>query len=185
MDYLPIALSIIAGIISAYSLYNTIQTRKDTSRAQIIRDAYSVFFDLDRLHLQNWQLAHLFVTPDRYKEVVGQIAKRKKYSFDERSELMLRERAIAYLIFDNYEHTLYQWEQAVNARDKGRADFLGEVLGYLTLKTLRNPRLLYYWALESEHYEAWIHEHYKENVLANAKYPLESKPDIKGPFAAK
>jgi hypothetical protein len=180
---IALGISGLAVLISLISLYNSIATRRDTARAQAIRDSYAIFYELDRLHMQNWQLAHLFVTPDQYESVSSQVANLKKYTVKEKNELLIKERAIAYFVFDIYEHTLYQWRQATRGRDTGRAYFLTEVLDYLSNKTLRNPRLLYYWSHAGEHYEGWTHQFYKDNVLSDPDNPLIYKQDETGPFA--
>jgi hypothetical protein len=183
MDVPTIVIAVVAVIISAYSLYYSILTRIDAARAQAIHDFYSIFHEFDKLHLENWQLSHLFVTPDQYASVEKQVADRKNFTNEERIEYALKERAIAYFIFDTYEHTLYQWRQAKQGKDKGRAGFLLEVLNFLTSKTLRNPRLLYLWSKETGNYESATLEHYVMNVTNDPDDPLTYEPDPGGPFA--
>ncbi len=174
---------VVAVLASLYSLYNTIKTRQDAAKAQAISDFYSTFYEFDRLHLENWQLSHLFAMPDQYRVVAKQVAGRKKYTDDERTEYALKEKAVARFIFDIFENTIYQWQQANAARDQGRSEFLGEVLEFLANKALRNPRLLSLWQFEIENYEHSTIEYYRNHVTEDSGNPLTHPADPTGPFA--
>ncbi len=179
---IAIIISGVAALASLYSLYHTIQTRKDAARAQAIGDFYSTFYEFDKLHLQNWQLSHLFVVPSQYHDIVRKVARRKSYSNDERTELLLKEKAVARFIFDTFENTLYQYRQAKDAKDTGRSRFLEEVLQFQTNKILRNPRLLHLWRLEIENYEPVTIDYYEKHVIKDPENPLTNPADPKGPF---
>ena len=76
---------------------------------------------------------------------------------------------------------------AVEAGANKRADFLTEVLSYLTGRLLQNPRLLYYWDKDggnlSVYFEDGTKDHYTKNVLHNGKLGKENI-DTSGPFGA-
>jgi hypothetical protein len=186
MEFVSLFMSVVSLTVAGFSFYNAVSTRRDTARSQMIRDAYLTFYELNRLQLQNWQLSHLFAMPDLYARISIEVANWKSLSSEERSELLLKERAIALLIFTIYEQSFYQWKQSRDAGDVRRAGFLSEVLGYFTGRVLRNPRLLYYWCAEGDglaaYFETETRKHYGDNVVNDTKAPLVIKPDFIGPF---
>ena len=182
MDPISLGLSIFALVLSAYSMYYSIITRNDSARAQSIDDAYSIFHEMDQLHIQNWQLSHLFVSPGEYHEVSEQVAQQRNLIDENRIEYLLKEKAIAYFIFDLFERTLYQLNQAKAARDHGRAKFLQEVIDFLCSQTLRNPRLLYYWSKCSDNYQKTTTQYYRTHVTENPSLPILHPSDSLGPF---
>jgi hypothetical protein len=181
------AVSLVALLVSIASAYYSSSLSRDVVTSQMIHEAYNTFNELHRLQLDNSRLSHLFVLTDRYydvsKEVENAVA---STSPDEKANLRLKERAIATLIFIMYEESYYQWKQARDAGDRNRAAFLSEVLGYLTGRLLRNPRLLFFWSPTggglATYFEADTRAHYDHFVLHDKSNPLTLAADVAGPF---
>jgi hypothetical protein len=185
-----LVLSIVALIVSAFSVYSSYSSSRDTAKSQVIQQSYEGFYQLTRLQLENWQLSHMFALPDQYDGVTKLVeASFRSLDSNQQAELVLKERAIADIIFNMYEQAFYQLNQANEARDTTRASFLQEVINYLTGKLLRNPRLLYYWSESggrlASSYEDATRKHYESNVLHNARLPLQQSPDAAGPLVVK
>jgi hypothetical protein len=181
-------IAIVALLVSIITAYQSCSSSRDVAKSEAIRQSYATFEELTRLQLEDWQLSHMFALPDRYDEVVREVSLSSTcLSRAKQSELLLRERAIADLIFNTFEEVYYQWKQANDAGDSRRSAFLKEVLDYLTGRLLRNPRLLYYWSASggglSASYEIETQNYYDSMVLKNPQSPLLRGADAKGPFA--
>ena len=66
----------------------------------------------------------------------------------EKAETFLMERAMANLIFTNFEHHLKQWLLAIELDDESRQRVLKEEIDFYAEVLMRNPRLLWYWSPE-------------------------------------
>lgn len=183
-------LSIVALVVSGFSAYSSYTSSRDTAKSQVIQQSYEGFYQLTRLQLENWQLSHMFALPDQYDGVTKLVETSfRSLDSNQQAELVLKERAIADIIFSMYEQAFYQLNQANEARDTTRASFLQEVINYLTGRLLRNPRLLYYWSESggrlASSYEDATRKHYESNVLHNPRLPLQQSPDPAGPLVVK
>lgn len=180
-------ISIVALLVSVTSAYYSRLNAKDAAASGVIRESYNTFYLLNRLQLENYQLSHIFVLPDRYRDASSLVGSTLgSASVEEVSGFKLKERAIATLIFTSYEQTFYQWKQADISGDEDRAAFLLEVLNYFTGRLLRNPRLLFYWSPTggglSTYFEEDTREHYARHVLQDPERPLREVADSTGPF---
>lgn len=179
-------ISLVALVVSIFSAHQSCSLNQDMAKAQAIRESYTTFEELTRLQLENWQLSHMFALPDHYDAVVNQVSTSSgALEPAKRQELLLKERALADIIFNAFEQNYYQWRHAKEVSDIKRVAFLEEVLNYLTGRLLRNPRLLYYWADAglSASYESTTREFYDYRVLNNPRQPLTHSADSKGPFS--
>ena len=176
-------LSILALLVSFGSLYLNDAIHKESAESEVIKDAYLTFFSLDRLALDNWQLGHVFTTPDGYDSIMHKIhISTRGASAEKLIELKLKERALALQIFDYYEQTVFLLESSIRTKEQHRAQFLKAVESYFSGRLLRNPRLLYYWSILSDDYEDITKKYYHDNVLSNKETPLQISMDSQGPF---
>ncbi len=171
----------VATAITSYSMY------RDSASTQAVKDIYGIFLQLQGINIDNSEISHITALPENYAAVASVVATTtENLTATERTQLLLRERTLAMYIFGIFEHALYQYNQAVGFGDDDRVAFLEEVLGYLTGRLLRNPRLLYYWSSEeigiSGHFEDVTHQYYRDHVLEDENYPLQYQADPEGPL---
>lgn len=190
LNVFALIISIIAIVVSILSAIISYSSSRDTAKSQVIQQSYEAFHQLTHLHLENWQSSHMFALPQQY-DGVFKLVEASLINLDpvKQAEMILKERAIADIIFNVFERTFYQWNHAKGVGDSKRASFLLEALDYLTGRLLRNPRLLYYWSdtgggLASS-YEHETRKYYETNVLHNPQSPLQQKADTIGPLAIK
>jgi len=181
------ALSVLALLVSAISAHVSFSSHKDISGIETIRREYEFYYEFCRLEADNWQLSHIFALPDWYEETTRLVAPSlASVDSSKRTELLLRERAMARFIFTNFEAMLYEWRHSKDVGDTQRAAFLEDVLNYFTGRLLRNPRLLYQWSDSggklAADFEPDTRKYYEEHVLHNFSLPLTQKPDPFGPF---
>ena len=180
-------IDILALTISIISLYQSSSYQKDSSGTDMIKNQYATYHELSRLEVENPQLSHVFAAPSWYGRAVKSVVTSVGPLDEKRGEeLLLKERAIARVIFTHYESLFYQWRHASRMGDTERVAFLGEALDYYTDGVLRNPRLLYLWSengasLEID-FERETREHYNAHVLHDPSRPLKEQPDDVGPF---
>ena len=179
----------LALVASITSLYQSSTSQKDSSGTEMIKNQYATYYELGKLEIENPQLSHVFALPGWYDQVTKSVAASVgPLNPIKREELLIKERAMARIIFLHYEDVLYQWKHATKMGDTERAIFLKEVLSYYTGRVLRNPRLLYFWSEKGANLEADFEnetrEHYNDHVLHNPLRPLKELPDRAGPFEA-
>ncbi len=177
-------LSLLALAVSLLSAYIVYWNHEETVGGEAIREAYSTFFEVDRLQLENWQVSHIFTTPGGYDRVKADIVLAVKDASPEKLvELRLKERVLALHVFDNYEQILFLLDHAKQSGQREQARFLQTMADYFTSRILRNPRLLFYWSTLADNYEGTTQKEYAARVLHNAQDPLTTRPDAEGPFA--
>lgn len=181
------AISLIALVVSLTSAYFSVKNYGDTVTQQAIESAYKTFYDINIHNINNSSLTHLNTMPDSYLFVKDKIhTALAPIDARESAAHLVKERAFANYLFSIFEQVFYQYNQAVVNNNKNRADFLREVLNYLTGRVLRNPRLLYLWDVNggklSTYYESATIEYYNQHVLHDSTSPLKETPDPVGPF---
>lgn len=178
----PLALAV--WIFSLLILFPEIQAWR-TEVA--IKDAYSTFKELNETIQQHPELSHLYANPVNY-EKTRELVAQQIVALDApgKAKFLISEKNFSQRIFDFFEKTLYQWEEAKLSHNPKAEQFLKEVLDYLTGRLLRNPRLLFYWYSEGGNlhvdYEDNTNHYYETHVLHDVAAPLTYKPDAIGPF---
>ena len=169
IDY-SIILSILATIISSYSIYLSKNLHSDNSSSQIIRENYKDFLDLHLIRAEYPLYSHIFVNRYKYLETKNLIKGAVKLKTkEERIEMQLVESALARRVFTMYEHSYYQWQNSVRFSEESRIKFLKLVLDHFTNVLLKNPRLVWYWSENggdfNKYYEKEVVEYYNSHVL--------------------
>ncbi|CAN2044579.1 hypothetical protein GMMP13_1500003 [Candidatus Magnetomoraceae bacterium gMMP-13] len=175
-----IIISILAFIASIFAIWLSRKSQNEVMYSTSIYKQYNIFDKLSDMVGQHWEFTHLLALHDRYDNEVSLIKQAIGTLTDEkRAEFLVREKMVALLIFQNYEQTLYQWQNSKGIIDNQRTKFLYDVLMYFTQRLLRNPRLLYYWKEGNlkEYFEKLTTDHY-------SKYVTDSSDnlDSSGPF---
>jgi hypothetical protein len=177
-------LPVTALCLSVFSLYVSELARRDVARIDVIKTEYGLFHDLAQLQLQYPLMAHLFtVNKHAYDSVVQRIkAASSPVTNEERSRLLLQERALAHYIFTTYEEAFYLWRQAEGG-DRHRAELANADLMYFNDALCSNPRLLWFW--DNTHggkldraFAVELREYFQANVLMGC--PIGK--DAIGPF---
>jgi hypothetical protein len=186
-NLISLFLSAAALLVSCYSLYTSNRTYQDGARVQALKTEYEIFKGLTQAELDYPLLSHLFtITKKAYDSRSVQVAAAASLlSKEDKAKLLLQERAIAHHIFNMYEETYYNWENAKDAGDTARASLLREDLDFFQ-DQLCNPRLLWYWDPKdrkgeqlSRYFAKRVQNYYKNDTVVDC--PL--KPDPKGPFS--
>lgn len=182
---IAIVMSVAFSILSVWFSYKTFS---EASASQTIWSQYERFANIVQAHIDHSQFGHLFTVPECYATVLKQVnAAIQDLSPQERLRLQLQERAMADYLFNEFEQSFYQIHRVRQRFDAQSCRFFEEVLDYFTLRLLRNPRLLYYWAEDGGklhcNYEPSTIAFYESKVLKNPSFPLEFDPDPIGPFA--
>jgi hypothetical protein len=142
-------LSVIALILSIYSVYDSQKTQELASRTEALKIEYGIYTDLVRLEHDNPFLSHLFMqSPSSYYLATSHIKTAvKNIPPTDRLKFLLQERAIAHYIFTTYEETYYQWLSAGQADNKALSKLLLDNLSFFN-DILCNSRLIWYWKNE-------------------------------------
>ncbi len=175
--------SVTAIAISGYALLEGRWQHQDERNTEVLDAVYE---DWVNLAMQNdWRVQHLLEAPDTYYQV-RDLARTLTVGFSEaeKARTLLAERAMANLLFTNFEHHLKQWLLAVELGDESRQRVLFEEIEFYAEVQLRNPRLLWYWGIDGGGWVggadpssvAW----YDEHVLNNPRLPLAESPDPEG-----
>lgn len=175
--------SVIALVISGYALLEGRWQHRDERNTEVLDAVYE---DWMALALEDdWEVQHLNESGDSYY-TVRDLARRltKDMSDTEKARVFLKERAMANLIFTNFEHHLKQWLLAEQLHDKSRLGVLREEIEFYAQVFLRNPRLLWHWSTEGG---GWINgadpstiTWFEEKVLNDPEHPLTVEPDAEG-----
>lgn len=147
MDLAAIVIAIVSLTTSAFSVWMNVRLQRDVSAEQAIRSSYSTFYELDKMALDHKFVSHLFSGPGYYAKVKLQIARAVSAAKpEERAGYLLEERQAASLVFDYFEETVLQEQQARQSGDDEKLRYLETNLKYFDENALRNPRLLWYWS---------------------------------------
>ena len=191
MDYVELAATIVAAVGLGVTFAGVVVARRihrDAMSRKLLYDQYSAFNELVRVRLDNPLYNHLFEvseTYDRTKEDVSHLLRASPRPVS-REEFLLRERSTAIFIFQVFEHTCYQHEQAESVGDDKGAGFLCEVLDYFTGRLLPNSRLRYYWSAEGANVRVFFEkrtiEYYDQKVAEAGLSLQEQGADVLGPY---
>jgi hypothetical protein len=184
--FLPLLGSLVAVVVSLYAFKQTTRSKTLVAVQKHISDVYSEFKDFNKLRLNFPNHSHLFELPVHYELVRGVIVKSTASLNDtERATYLLQERALAIMIFSMYESLLYSFDIAAAERNAGRKKIIQDVINYLEISWLRNPRLLFFWCDDRQAvkvmFEPLTQEHFARKVLSSIQ---PATIDNVGPVAA-
>lgn len=192
MEIFTLAASIVAIVISVYSLSFNRRLEHETSSQTLIHDQYELCRVLDVLRVDNPDLSHMLPLPaqtggDTWKhyEVFKQLVRSIHEAAGpiteaSRARMYLREHATALDVCNIYEQTLLQRELAQRARDKGRFSILDGLARYYEERMLRSPRMRFHWDNgASDMMEQGTRDRYDKNVRNS--YPGD-RIDAKSPL---
>ncbi|HMU09339.1 MAG TPA: hypothetical protein PKC54_04990 [Ferruginibacter sp.] len=175
-------LSILAILISGYSIYISTRQYSEDKESRYIQNTYTTFFAVDRLNIENPKASHLFCLPRDYSIVDSLVHNAfLKDTTNSIEEAILKERSLAMHIFDYYEEITFKIRQAQNFDDDSQARFLNDELDYF-IRILQNPRLLYYWTKMHFYYDERTVTHYNDSILQSRRFPLTFAMDSIGPY---
>jgi len=180
-------LSFIAIIISSLSIWYSICNYRDASTKEVIDDVFKIWHDADKINISDWQTSHLSAPFADYYKVRNNIHagmfpidKRKK------SEFIIKERAFATFVLDQFDKVCYLYQQAQLTGNKSEAEYLHSTIIYITKKELRNPRMLYLWDKNGGDlcslYEDPTVSYYNTLVLEDSGKQVLLQTDTIGPF---
>jgi hypothetical protein len=178
-----VVFSIVAIVISGYSLLEGRWQHQDERNVEVLDAVYEDWMALAMR--DDWRVQHVQEAPDTYY-AVRDVARRLTagMSDTEKAETFLMERAMANLIFTNFEHHLKQWLLAIELDDESRQRVLKEEIDFYAEVLMRNPRLLWYWSPEGG---GWIRgadpstiKWLEERALADPERPLTTRMDPEG-----
>ncbi len=182
-EIMAFVFSIVAIVISGYSLLEGRWQHQDERNTEILDSVYEDWIDL--ANRDDWRVQHLIESPDTYY-LVRDVARRLTVNFseEEKARTFLVERATVNIVFTNFEHLLKQWMLAEELGDESRLGVLREEVDFYAEVYLRNPRLLWYW---SESGGGWVNgadpstiKWFREKVFENPEQPLTVDPDAEG-----
>jgi len=178
-----LAASVAAVAVSLVTYNNAEERRKRDLPFELMPKAYEKYYEMNKIQLDKFYLAHMFADPDLYAEVKSQVQQATPgLSTEKKLEYVLHERAVADFIFEFYEQVLFQWEAT---RDTER-EFIRETVDYLR-KFARNPRLVYWWHENGAGLKASAREKtqrdWDEHVLGRSNTGKFEWCDALGPFA--
>lgn len=187
MDLAAIAISIVSLTTSALSVWMNVRLQHDVSAAQAIQSSYATFYDLDKMALEHKFVSHLFSGPGYYARVKAQIAAALATATPaEKAGYLLEERQAASLVFDYFEETVLQQQQARKSGDDEKLRYLETNLRYFDENALRNPRLLWYWSVKggdlSSDYDKATVDYFRAHVANDAS--ITKLGDPTSPFEA-
>lgn len=184
-ELLAVVLSLSALAVSGYALVQGRKQHSDERSTEVLDDVYDDWEMLATAMSLEWEVRHLEEAPSSYY-AVRDLARTltKDLSPEEKTRVLLKERAHVNLILTTFEHQLKQWMLADRVGDDARRRTLDEEIEFWARVMLRNPRLLWYW---SEDGGGWVGgadpstiEFYDRRVLNDPEAPLEEVPDPEG-----
>jgi hypothetical protein len=179
-DVISSSVALVAIIVSVISFIRSSKFASLSDTQDNVREIYNDFAELNRLRFDNPLLSHLFELPVHYDRVSDMISKSFQ-NIDSKvaTEYILKERALAILIFSAYEANLYNLAIAESQENREQKKFLTEVIGYMESCWLRNPRLVYFWGAEDhrlfEMFEKTTVQRYNHAVLNQIDTPLSDE----------
>ena len=162
-------------------------SHSDSQSSQRIDDAFDAFFTLNQIQIEHPLISHVLVAAKDYQLTSG-LVREATAEFDRETvaELRLQERAAAMYVFGVFEHSVFQRKAAITSGATARIEFLEAVLNHLSLKLLRNRRLLHLWAPGGgdlcQYYEDETQDYYREKVLTARDGETLEEPDGTGPY---
>jgi hypothetical protein len=177
---IAVTLSIIALLVSGYSLIAAKKQHEDERATELLDQVYEDWDEM--IGVDQWEVLHLNELAEGYEETRDSIrAYVSELPIQDQRRIRLLERATALRIFNWFELHLRQWALAQEMGDEGRVELLNQEMEYYTQFYLRNPRLLWFW---SEEGGGMVHqmdpptvEYYTMHVLNDPDFPLRGVPD--------
>lgn len=184
-EILAIVFSMLAIVISAYSLVAARQQHEDERSSEILDALFEDWDNLAAALAADWEVSHLGEPPETYyaardllRESLAGLSNREKL------RVIAVERVYAQRIFAMFEHSQKQWQLAVKAGDAARLELMNTEMDFWTRVQLRNPRMLWYWS-EDGGGMIWMADaptipFYNARVLDDPDFPLTVEPDPEG-----
>lgn len=195
-DLMTQAASLLAIMISLYTLATQRRMGHEVSTQTLIHDQYNLCRALDMLRVDVPEVSHVLALPapatsgrdtwDTYEtfrgyvrtliESDGPVTEQTRY------RLYLKEHATCLHVANIYEQTVLQHGLAEKARDKQRKKVLQDLLTYYETKMLRNPRFRFHWdhGVSDMMDDATVKQ-FTANVV---KERMNEKPDEHSPLDA-
>ena len=178
-------IAVVALVVSLLTAWILLHAQREAIRAETVTATFEGFRRLAELRSTSWQAAHILDPPENYDRTVSLL----RAALTETppagvAELLVKERAAAIAAIQIFEESLYQYEQARRLRDRERARFLEQMLGYYTERLLLNPRLLYLWTPDGGNLRADFDPPTGAYYDAHVKIPAGATFDERGPYPA-
>jgi hypothetical protein len=184
-EALAIVFSMLAIVISAYSLVAARQQHEDERSSEMLDALFEDWDNLSAAMAGDWEVSYLGEPPETYYEARDLLRQSLAgLSNEEKLRVLTLERVYALRIFAMFEHSQKQWQLAVKAGDATRLGLMNTEMDFWTRVQLRNPRLLWYWS-EDGGGGLWAADEptipfYNARVLNDPDYPLTYEPDPEG-----
>jgi hypothetical protein len=148
LPVISLVTSLCAIAVSVWAARVLVRAERQSVSHTAVSDIYGDFRRLTELRLDNWEQTHVLEPPDNYARTkrLLQLAL-DDFTVRDMAQHLLQERAVAQVVFQLFEQTLYQVKDAHRV-DAAREAFLNAVLNYMTSCLLLNPRMLYLWSAE-------------------------------------
>ncbi len=184
-EALAIVFSMLAIVISAYSLVAARQQHEDERSSEMLDALFEDWDNLSAALAEDWEVSYLGEPPETYL-TARDLLRKSLAGIPEREKLrvLALERVYAMRIFAMFEHSQKQWQLAVRAGDATRLELMNTEMDFWTRVQLRNPRLLWYWSEEGGG-ALWAADEptipfYNARVLHDPDFPLTYAPDPEG-----
>jgi len=184
-EIFALVFSILAIVISAYSLVAARQQHEDERSSEMLDALFEDWDNLSAALAEDWEVSYLGEPPETYYQARDLLRRSLAgLSREEKLRVLAMERVYALRIFAMFEHSQKQWQLAVKAGDSTRLDLMNTEMDFWTRVQLRNPRLLWYWS-ENGGGGLWAADEptipfYNARVLNDPDYPLSYEPDPEG-----
>ena len=180
---IAVVLSIVALLVSGYSLVEAQRQHQDERATELLDQIYEDWDEMSSA--DRWEVSHLVEPPETYEHVRDVLrAYARDLPVQEQRRLYLVERTTGAQVFNAFELTLNQWRRAIAIGDEDREHMLDQELDFYTDVFLRNPRLLWLWSMDGGALELQMDPptvgFYHERVLNAADSPLTIQPDPAG-----
>jgi len=178
---IAVVLSIVALLVSGYSLIVSQRLHQDERATELVHQMYADYLDLVSPEL--WEVGHLQEVPANYEASRDFLrAHATALPPEEQRRVYALERTMATRVLTVFELHLRQWERALAIEDEDREDQLRLELDFWAEFALRNPRLLWFWDEGGlvETMDDPTVEFYDARVLNDPDHPLVQEPDPEG-----
>ena len=180
---IAVVLSIVALLVSGYSLVEARRQHQDERATELLDQIYRDWDEMSSA--DRWEVSHLVEVPETYEHIRNVLrAYASGLPVQEQRRIYLLERATAIRIFTSFELALNQWRRAVDIGDADRERMLDQEVDFYVETFLRNPRLLWLWSEDGGGVAAQMDpptiEFYEERVLHDSEHPLAIEPDADG-----
>jgi len=184
-EALAIVFSMLAIVISAYSLVAARQQHEDERSSEMLDALFEDWDNLSAALAEDWEVSYLGEPPETYYTARDLLRRTLAgISTEEKLRVLALERVYASRILAMFEHSQKQWQLAVKAGDATRLELMNTEMDFWTRVQLRNPRLLWYWSKDGGGV-LWVADQetipfYDARVLHDPDHPLTYAPDPVG-----